>query len=80
MRYQKSLTVKVQCPRDQKVYPMTIKFAAPSFQFPLPSNGCEELNGELICERCRAAVTLMFYRGIDYTSTDVISPDFSILK
>lgn len=80
MKYQRFLSVKVKCPRDQKIYTMPIEFAAPDFTFPLPSNGCDEMNGCETCARCRDAVTLMFYHGLEYISTDVITPDFSILK
>lgn len=80
MKYQRFLSVKVKCPRDQKIYVMPIEFAAPDFTFPFPSNGCDETNDCETCARCRASVTLMFFHGIDYISTDVISPDFSILK
>ena len=39
--------------------------------FPLPCNGCDMLNGDPLCEKCCAALTLMFY---DDPDTDVSRP------
>lgn len=80
MNYPRFLQIKVNCPRTGVIEPMTIQFAAPDFATPLACNGCENYNASDTCHRCRMAITLMFFRGLKYFSTDIITPDFSILK
>lgn len=49
-------------------------------KFFLPCNGCDEFCGADICQRCTAAITLMFHRGFrtNYPSMLVV-PDLSLL-
>lgn len=75
----------VRCPGDpcrtEKVQIILTKLPDGSW-FPLPCNGCDSLNGTKPCERCCAAITLMFFHAkegeIDLSKP--ISPDFSLLK
>lgn len=51
----KEITYSVICPRDlNKVYTMSIRLAKLSdgTYLPSPCNGCENLNGSVICTRC----------------------------
>ena len=80
MKYPNPLTIKVRCPKNHRVYPMKVVFAPSDTTLPLPINGCDDACGEEICSKCSAALTLMFYHGYDYLLSDVISPDFSVLK
>lgn len=56
---------KINCPRDcGKIYPGEIVFVNENDErLPLPFNGCEFLNGSPSCEKCCAAITLMYYHG-----------------
>jgi hypothetical protein len=78
-KYQK---IKVKCPISGTLEPMTIIFIKDheGTYFPLPANGCENLCGNPICTKCCSAITLMFYKGYEYSVGEIISPDFSILK
>ncbi len=42
--------------------------------FPLPCNGCDFRHGCKECEECQAAITLMFYRGVEMDLTRPITP------
>lgn len=42
--------------------------------FPLPCNGCEELNGAAECVKCTAAITLMFYKNPFLDTSKPITP------
>ena len=80
MKYPNPLNIKVRCPKNRRIYSMQVNFAPSDPEFPLPVNGCDDACGEKICYECSAAITLMFYHGYEYFPSDVISPDFSILK
>ena len=80
MKYPNPLNIKVRCPKNERIYPMRVIFSRSDTDFPLPVNGCDDACADKICTKCCAAITLMFYYGYDYFSTDVIFPDFSILK
>jgi hypothetical protein len=78
--YRNPLNIKVRCPASQRIEPMQLTFLPTDRQMVLPCQGCENLNGSDVCNRCRTAITLMFKNGLEYFCTDVITPDFSILK
>lgn len=80
MSYSRSLKIKVRCPKTGFVEPMQVLFSQEDKGLPGPIQGCESYNGSETCMRCIATITLMFLNGLDYYSTDIISPDFSILK
>ena len=80
MKYQNSLKFKVRCPKNGFVEPMQVTFSREDKGLPAPIQGCENYNGDEICQHCRNTLTLMFLNGLDYHSTDIITPDFSILK
>lgn len=80
MNYPRPLKIKVCCPRTELFEPMQVVFSQSDKTLPGPIQGCENYNGSEACMRCIATITLMFLNGLDYSSTDIISPDFSILK
>ena len=41
---------------------------------PLPCNGCEMMNGDPICKKCTAALTLMLYYDPDMDLSKPVSP------
>ena len=41
---------------------------------PLPCNGCDMLGGDPTCQKCCAALTLMFYHNPDMDVTAPVSP------
>lgn len=48
--------------------------------FPLPCNGCDMLGGNPICEKCRAALTLMFYRDPGMDVSVPVSPKLPLVS
>lgn len=42
--------------------------------FPLPCNGCDFYHGGVKCDNCRAALTLMFYHGVEMDLTKPVTP------
>lgn len=47
---------------------------------PLPCNGCDMMGGDPTCEKCRAALTLMFYKSPDLDVSNPISPQMSLVE
>ena len=67
----------VCCPRDKhQKRPMQIKFIKKEDGnwFPLPCNGCDELNGSNICGECIAAITKLFFEKPDHDTLNPIAP------
>ena len=76
------LTLVVQCPKNhlrQKMY-IDYHYTDENKIFYFPCNGCDSASGSGICEKCRAAVTLMFMNGYEYSPGTPIIPDFSKLR
>lgn len=48
--------------------------------FPLPCNGCDMLSGDSMCEKCCAALTLMFYKDPDMDVSTPVSPKMSLVE
>ena len=68
MMYEITLVnVRVYCPREpSQVITVPLEFVqTENGPVPLPCNGCELSPGGEVCEYCRAALTLMFYRDPD---------------
>ena len=66
----------VRCPRDNyKERPMQIRLIKKEdgTWFPLPCNGCDELNGSKICEECMASVTILFFNNPEADTTAPLS-------
>ena len=80
MKYPTFQNVKVRCPQTQKIELIQIKTLPIEEHLIAPVQGCENLTGCTQCQRCCAALTLMFQNGLEYFPFDIISPDFSILK
>ena len=80
MNYHRFLNIKVRCPASQRIETMQMAFLPTDPQTVTPCQGCENLNGSQTCMKCCAAITLMFKNGLEYFCTDIITPDFSILK
>lgn len=45
--------------------------------FPLPCNGCDNMSGAKLCERCCAAITLMFFNDPDLDTSEPLVPKLS---
>lgn len=60
------LTLRVACPRDQfrkiEQMPLDVVYDDDK-QIPFPCNGCDNLSGDKVCERCRTSVTLAYLNG-----------------
>lgn len=76
--------ITVRCPNNPSVkYPMEMKYIITDNGSKLyaPCNGCDFLSGATICQKCTAAITMMFnYREQDINVHESISPDLSILE
>ena len=80
MKYPNFMNVKVRCPKTQAIEQVQVKTLPIAEHLIAPVQGCENLDGSVTCQRCCAAITLMFQDCIDYISTDIITPDFSKLR
>lgn len=81
MNNPKHLTVKVRCPRTQRIQTMSVTFVDNNDKdFPLPVNGCDDLCGNKICEKCSAAITLLFFHGYTYSNGEIIHPSLESPK
>lgn len=80
MHYPNFMLVNVRCPATKNIEKVQIKTIPFEKHLVAPVQGCENLNGSSICQRCCAALTLMFQAKIEYFPTDIIEPDLSILK
>ena len=74
----KFINIKVRCPKCfYKIFPMQVHIVTmpDGKDFPFPINGCDELDGSEVCEKCRADVTLKFFHGIIEDSNEILTPD-----
>lgn len=55
--------VRVYCPLSpyQQIETLRVYFDYSNGPFPLPCNGCENMHGGDTCQKCCAAVTLLFF-------------------
>ena len=64
-------SVRVFCPRDRgKERTVYLKCAD---DFPIHCNGCEELSGSEVCDRCRAGA-IIYYAGKPQARNEIIYP------
>lgn len=71
------ITISVYCPRDRgTVYkmPIDLMWIPEQRWFPLECNGCDNLNGDPICSRCRHNLTLLFFENPDWRPLQAIDP------
>lgn len=82
MKSTKKLKITVNCPTNHSLYPMEIVIVPHpnGSDFVLPVNGCEHYASCQTCEKCRAAITLMFHNGYTTDNGKPVIPDFSVLK
>ena len=76
------LTVNVACHKNQSVQKMYLYYCySPSNKILfLPCNGCDNSNGDAICNKCRALLTLKFNGGYSAKPGEIIHLDFSMLE
>lgn len=78
----RSIEFTVNCPlypfSKQKMWMEFVK--QESGWFPLPCNGCDMLSGNPMCEKCCAALTLMFYRNPELDASEPISPNLFLVE
>lgn len=79
------LEIQVRCPQKNpaKLYnKFWIGFAKNNdgVTVNLPNNGCDNMSECDICERCRAAVDMMFFHKIGIETPNCIIPDMSLIK
>lgn len=76
MENRKYLHFFVNCPGEafKKVEMSITMIRSENGWFPLPCNGCEEMNGTMPCKECIRDITLMFYRDPDLDISNPITP------
>ena len=68
---------KVYCPAQKgRVEPMAIYFVG---DLPLPCAGCHNANGSMVCQRCVAAITDMFYKNPELSVLNPLKVDLETL-
>lgn len=74
--------VNIVCPADNTLRPMEINSVdlPGGEKFVLPVNGCDNYAASDLCQKCRAAVTLMFHSGYRPEIGKSVIPDFEVLK
>ena len=74
--------VNIVCPADNTLRPMEISAVdlPGGEKFVLPVNGCDNYAASDLCQKCRAAVTLMFHSGYRPEIGKSVIPDFEVLK
>lgn len=78
----KSFTVTIMCPITTHPQTMQIRYVDRdvSKRVYFPCIGCDNCHGSTQCDRCCAALTLMFHRGYEHTPGKTITLDFEVLK
>lgn len=76
------LQIKVVCPLDHTRHPVEIVYVTKDdgTRIPLPCRGCDNRHDTKTCQKCALAITLMFFRGDDFKTNDVVTPDFSTVQ
>lgn len=74
--------IKVTCPLDHFQWPVEIVYVIKDdgTKVPLQCRGCDNRHGDPICPKCASAITMMFFRGDDFKTNDIIKPDFSTVE
>lgn len=66
---------RVYCLHDGSEKKMEIQFVDHNSKpFPLPCNGCEDLNGSSVCQRCTACITSMFFHNPQLDTSEPFLP------
>ena len=78
----KTFTVTVMCPITARPETMHIQYVYRTdfSRFYFPCAGCDNCHGSDRCDRCCAALTLMFHKGYEHTPGEAITPDFELLQ
>ena len=76
------IKITVDCPHNHTKQQMEIPFATISKDkdFYFPVNGCDNCNGSDICQKCCAALSIMFQAGYKVEIGQIVIPDFEVLK